>query len=399
MFHVKQQLLGCAPVSTFREAVRDRLQALENASLRRHPRSIDGPQDAHLWVDGRRVLCLCSNNYLGLARHPVLIAAIREALDAEGVGAGGSRQISGSMHHHRRAESAFAAFWGQEASVGFATGFACNVGTLQALATRDDVIFSDRLNHASLVDGMRLSRAQVVIYEHADAADLGRKLAQHRARGKVALIVTESLFSMDGDYAPVSEIAALAGEYGAGLVVDEAHAAGVIGPQGRGYCAQQGVRPDVLIGTLGKAFGGQGAFAAADWATADLIRNRARSYVYSTAPAPVLSAAAVAALRLVRESDALRERLAKHASRLRAGLQELGFHVLPGDSAIIPVVLGSPESAVSLSAELYERGLFVHGVRPPTVPVGTSRLRVIPMASHTDEDISMALSIFGSVRQ
>lgn len=385
-------------MKTFRDRVEEQLESIRRQGLLRRARSVAGPQARRLWVDGRDVLCLCSNNYLGFANHPVLGNAVRVALEEDGVGAGGSRQISGSMSLHQRSEQAFASFVGQESSALFASGYACNVGVVQALATRDDVLFSDRLNHASLIDGARLSRAKVVVYDHADPDDLRRRLREHRAQGRGALVLTESLFSMDGDVPPLRRIAELAQEFDAGLVVDEAHALGVLGPEGAGLCRELGVRPDVTIGTLGKAFGSQGAFAAGDAATVDLLRNRARAYVYSTAPWPALAAAGLAGLQLVRDADRLRERLRAHWARLRSELSGLGYHVLPGDSPIIPVVVGDAGRAMELSRSLFERGVFVHGVRPPTVPPGTARLRVVPMATHTDEDLELALGAFAEVR-
>jgi 8-amino-7-oxononanoate synthase len=359
---------------------------------------VEGPQGPRLLVDGRSVLCLCSNNYLGLAKHPVLAAAMRGSLDEDGVGSGASRLISGNMRAHRDAEAVLAEYLRQPAAVLFSTGYACNVGTVQGLAARDDIVFSDELNHASLIDGARLSRAKIVIFEHANPSDLAEKLRAHRHEGKNALVVTESLFSMDGDLAPLAELSTLARAHDAGFVVDEAHALGVLGPEGRGVAAALGLVPDVVIGTLGKALGGQGAFVAAAEPVVDLIRNRARSYVFSTAPSPVLARAAVAAVRLTRDADGLRQKLQSHYRRLRSGLAELGYRVLPGDSPIIPVMTGDPIPTMTLSQALLERGVFAHGIRPPTVPAGTGRLRVVPMASHTDDDIEEALLAFKAVR-
>jgi 8-amino-7-oxononanoate synthase len=386
-------------VKTFGERVSEQLREIDERGLRRRAREVDGPQGPWLWVDGRRVLGLCSNNYLGLAGHPALLLAAREAFEREGVGSGASRHISGNMRGHRQVERALADFVGQPASVLFSSGYSCNVGVVQALADASDVVFSDRLNHASLIDGVRLSRAQVVIYEHANAEDLERKLKVHRAQGRAALVLTESLFSMDGDVPPLREIAALAKQFEAGLVVDEAHAIGVMGPEGRGLCQQLGVLPDITVGTLGKAFGAQGAFAAADEQTVELIRNRARSYIFSTAPAPALAAVTVAALRLVRDADGLRETLRGHSRRLRAGLRALDYRVPEGDGPIIPVMVGESGPTMDLSRALFERGIFVHGVRPPTVPAGTGRLRVVPMASHCDADIGQALAAFAEARR
>ena len=383
---------------SFREHVQAALSDLESRGLRRRARDVAGPQGPRISLDGRRVLCLCSNNYLGLAGHPALTAAVRRGLDEEGVGAGASRLITGSMAGHRAAERSLALYVRQPDAVLFSTGYAGNVGTLQGLVGRDDIIFSDALNHASLIDGARLSRAKVVVYQHGDPADLAAKLREHRHEGRAALVVTESLFSMDGDIPDLAAIAELARTHDAGLVVDEAHALGVLGPQGKGVCASLGIVPDVLLGTLGKALGTQGAFAAADAQVADLIRNRARSYVFSTAPAPALARASEAAVRLVRDADGLRERLTRHARRMREGLRELGYRVPPGESAIIPVLVGDPEPTMRLSSALLERGVFAHGIRPPTVPPGTGRLRVVPMASHTNDDIEEALAAFAAIR-
>lgn len=383
---------------TFLEHVDAALAELERAGLRRRARDVEGPQGPRFVVDGRQVLCLCSNNYLGLANHPVLAAALRHGLDEDGVGSGASRLISGSMAAHREAERVLAAYVRQPASVLFSTGYASNLGVVQALVGRDDIVFSDSLNHASLIDGARLSRARIVVYEHANADDLAQKLRAHRAEGRAALVVTESVFSMDGDFAPLRELAELAREYRAGFVVDEAHALGVFGPQGRGLAPALGVVPDVTLGTLGKALGGQGAFAAAAAPVVDLIRNRARSYVFSTAPSPALARAAIASVRLVQEGDALRDTLHRHAARLRDALCKLGYQVPAGESPIIPVLVGDPEPTMRLSQALLERGVFAHGIRPPTVPAGTGRLRVVPMASHSDADIDEAIAAFEAVR-
>ena len=352
-----------------------------------------------MMVDGQHVLCMCSNNYLGLADHPVLAAAVREGLEQEGSGSGASRQISGNMSAHRQAEAALAAYVGQAESVFFSTGYAANLGALQGLATSADIIFSDELNHASLVDGARLSRARVVIYRHADAQDLAQKLASQRAAGKTALIVSESLFSMDGDAAPLADLAQLAQQHDAALVIDEAHALGVAGPRGAGLAAELGLKPDVTIGTVGKALGLQGAFVASAAPVVELLRNRARSFVFSTAPSPAIAHAAQAAVRLARDADPLRDSLRRNFRRLRSGLSELGYRVLPGDSAIIPVMIGDPEPTMAMSRALFERGVFVHGIRPPTVPKGSGRLRLVPMATHTDTDISEALAAFAEAHR
>lgn len=375
------------------------LSAIEASGQLRRPRAVDGPQQPHLTVDGRRVLSLCSNDYLGLANHPTLVAAAQRALVEQGVGAAGPRHISGNMAAHRDLEEALAAFTGHCSALLFSTGYAANVGVLSALVGREDIIFSDALNHASLIDGARLSRARVVIYRHADAGDLERKLALHRHEGRLALIVSESLFSMDGDEAPLGALNALARRFGAALVLDEAHTLGVMGPSGTGLARAAAVRPDIIVGTLGKAFGSQGAFAASSYPVVDLLRNRARSFVFSTAPAPAMAAASLAALPLICAADDSRARLRRHWRALRDGLSSLGYQVLPGDSAIIPLMVGPSETTMVLSQRLFDLGVFVHGIRPPTVPAGQARLRVVATAAHSDADIAEALRAFAEARR
>ena len=344
----------------FQTQIREALSDLEAAGLLRSPVRISGPQGPEVEIDGRRVVCFCSNNYLGLANHPALVAAAEAGPHREGVGAASSRLITGTMDAHREAEVAYADFVRAPAAALFSSGYAANVGTVQALAGSGDVIFSDALNHASLIDGCRLSRAQVHVYSHRDVHHLESLLREHRPRSRRALIITDSLFSMDGVAAPLRDIAALAQSFDAGLMVDEAHALGVFGPDGRGLCAAQGVEPDVVVGTLGKSFGVAGAFTAASEEIVALIRNRARSFVYSTAPPPLVE-------------------------------------VPDGESQILPVLIGDNDRTMRLSAKLLARGVFVQGIRPPTVAEGTARLRLTPMATHRPEHIERAIDAFASV--
>ena len=382
----------------FETQIKDALSELEASGLLREPLHISGPQGPEVLINGKPVLCLCSNNYLGLANHPAIAAAAKASLRVDGVGAAASRLITGTMDAHRETESAFADFLGAPAAALFSTGYAANLGTIQALVGPGDLVFSDALNHASLIDGCRLSRAEIHVYAHRSHTDLESLLERHRAKGRRALVVTDSLFSMDGVTAPLQEIARLARAFDAGLLVDEAHALGVFGPQGRGVAAAAGVRPDLVIGTLGKSFGVAGAFVAASNATIALIRNRARSFVYSTAPPPMLARAALAALELVREADDARAILLAHADALRAGLRDLGFDVPDGESQILPVLIGENDRTMRLSAELLDRGVFVQGIRPPTVAEGTARLRLTPMATHRPEQIATAIDAFASLR-
>ena len=374
------------------------LARLDAAHLLRTPRVIDGAQGPEVFVGGRSAICLCSNNYLGFAGHPVIADAVRDALGRDGFGACASRHVSGSMSLHVELERRAASFVGQERALLFATGFTANLGALQALGSAPRVlILSDALNHASLIDGCRISRAEVVVYRHNDAEHVEALLKEHRERFAAALVVTESIFSMDGDLAPVRALRSICDRYDAALFVDEAHALGAIGPRGRGLCATLGVKPDILTAMFGKAFGVSGAFVAASDAVARLIENRARCYVFSTAPSPTLPAAALAAIDLVADADDRRARLATHAQRLRNGLARQGFRVPAGHGHIIPVLLGAPERAAEFSGALLERGVFVHGIRPPTVPPGTSRLRVVPIATHEARHIDLALEAFGEL--
>ena len=384
---------------SFDSQIRDALVELEAAGLLRTPLQISGPQGPEVQIDGRRVLCLCSNNYLGLAGHGAIAAAAEASAKEEGVGATASRLVTGSMDAHRDAELALAAFVRAPAATLFSTGYAANVGTVQALVGSEDAIFSDALNHASLIDGCRLSRANVHVYQHRDLDHLESLLRAHRARARRALIVTDSLFSMDGVTAPVCELSMLARSFDAGLMVDEAHALGVIGPSGRGLCAELDVQPDVLVGTLGKSFGVAGAFVAANEPLVSLIRNRARSFVYSTAPPPMLARAALAALALVRDADLARETVLRHAGRLRSELHRLGFEGVRGDHHILALIIGENDRTMQLSAKLLARGVFVQGIRPPTVPEGTARLRLTPMGTHRTDQIERAIDTFASLAQ
>jgi 8-amino-7-oxononanoate synthase len=309
----------------FQTQIREALSDLEAAGLLRSPVRISGPQGPEVEIDGRRVLCFCSNNYLGLANHPALVAATEAGLHREGVGAASSRLITGTMDAHREAEVAYANFVRAPAAALFSSGYAANVGTVQALAGSGDVIFSDALNHASLIDGCRLSRAQVHVYSHRDVDHLESLLREHRPRSRRALIITDSLFSMDGVTAPLRGVAALARSFDAGLMVDEAHALGVFGPDGRGLSAAQGVEPDVIVGTLGKSFGVVGAFTAASEEIVSLIRNRARSFVYSTAPPPLVARAAITALALGPRGRRCPQNIARKRSQTALGAPHAGL--------------------------------------------------------------------------
>lgn len=368
------------------------------AGLRRRVRWISGAQDRWVDVDGRRALLLCSNNYLGLANHPALVEAAARAARDYGVGAGASRLVSGSMLEHQRLEEELAALKHAEAALLFTSGYHANLGTICALVGRDDEVFSDALNHASLIDGCRLSRAKVSVYPHNDMERLEALLRASRARRR--LIVTDSIFSMDGDEAPLGAICDLAERYGAMTLVDEAHATGAVGPRGSGVVGREGLqaRVTVQMGTLGKALGCFGAFVAGRRRLIELLINEARSFVFTTALPPAVVAAARAAVAIAGRDDERRSRLATNAARLHRRLLELGLDV-PHCGHILPVILGSAEATMSACERLLDAGVFAQGIRPPTVPPGTSRLRVTLMATHTDADIDAAAAAFGQTLQ
>jgi len=370
------------------------LAALEDAGLRRRLRTLAGPPDAEVTVDGRRLLHLASNNYLGLASDPRLRAAATAALERWGCGTGASRLITGHTELHASVERQIAAWKGTEAALLFPSGYQANVGTIGALVGRGDHVYSDALNHASIIDGCRLSRATIHLYPHADVRRLERELAATPPGGR-RLIVTDSVFSMDGDRAPLPALVAVAEAYHSWLMVDEAHAAGVLGARGAGLAEADGVdeRITVHMGTLGKALGSAGAYVAGSRALVELVLNRARSFVFTTGIVPAAVAAASAALDVVAAEPERRAALLGNADMLRRGFAELGLDAR-GDTQIVPVVVGDNARALAFGAALLERGVLVHAVRPPTVPAGTARLRVAPMATHTPAQIARVLAAF-----
>ena len=367
------------------------LAELERRDLRRHRRTIGGAQGPEVRLGGRRVICLASNNYLGLAADAAVIAASREALDALGLGSGASPLVSGHMEAHEALEREIAEWLGCEASLLFGSGYHANIGTIAALVGRGDEVFSDELNHASLIDGCRLARARVTIYRHGDAEDLGVRLSASRARRR--LVVTDSVFSMDGDRAPLAAIAEVAERHGAWVMVDEAHAIGVLGGTGAGLVEELELGPRIAVrmGTLGKALGGYGAFVAGSRALIELLVNRARAYVFSTALPAAVVAGVRAAVAIARSDGERRARLWRNAERLREGLRAAGLGAPALGSSIVPLVLGEPRRALAASRRLLEAGVLCPAIRPPTVPEGTARLRLTPIATHGDEQIDRAV--------
>jgi glycine C-acetyltransferase/8-amino-7-oxononanoate synthase len=371
--------------------IAERLEELRDRGLRRRLRLISGPQGPHVTLDGRPVLLLCSNDYLGLAHHPRVRSAAAAAAERWGAGAGASRLISGNMTPHRRLERRLSAFKGKDAALLFGSGYLANTGTIPALAPAGSVVFSDELNHASIIDGCRLARAETFVYRHRDLEHLAWGL--RKARGHGSLIATDGVFSMDGDAAPLEGLARLARDHGARLMVDEAHATGALGPGGRGSVAAAGLtrEVDVVVGTLGKALGSYGAYVCADAELVDYLVNSARPFIFSTAPPPPSVEAAEAALDLLEAEPELVGRLRRNARTLREALTAQGLAVGGGpESQIVPVVAGRAETAMDLCERALAAGVFAQGIRPPTVPEGSSRLRFTVMATHREAELRAA---------
>jgi glycine C-acetyltransferase len=374
------------------------LDTLRDRGLYRRLRTVAGPQDPVLDVDGEKVVSFCSNNYLGLANHPALKERAARALLEYGCSPVASRLVSGNMVLHERLESALAEFLGTEAALSFPTGYMANLGAVTCLVGRGDVVFSDRLNHRSLIDACRLSRAETVVYDHRDVDQLASQLEEHRGARR-RLIVTDAIFSMDGDLAPLAQLVELAESRHATLLVDDAHGTGVLGPSGKGAPEHLGVKDDidVLMTSGSKGLGTYGGFIASSQEFIDLLRNSAPSFVYTTALPPDICEATLKALTIVKSEPERRERLRQLAESVRHSLQDLGFDTMDTETHIIPVRIGDAARTMAISEALFDRGIFLQGIRPPTVPDGESRLRLSLMATHTDEHIELLLDAMREV--
>ena len=367
------------------------LEHRKQAGLYRTRRQITGPQKPSLVSDGRALLSFCSNDYLGLANHPATIEALRNALPETGLGGAASHLICGHHDAHHALEQRLAAFTGRSSALFFSTGYMANMGVISALAGRGDTIFSDRLNHASIIDGCILSRARVRRYGHGDVAALESMLAETSGH---KLVVTDGVFSMDGDVAPLTELARVCRRHDALLVVDDAHGLGVLGPQGRGSVAELGLSEDevpVLIGTLGKAVGTSGAFVAGPALLIDYLVQKARTYIYTTAMPPALAVATCASLDVIERDDDRRAHVLGLVSRFRREASAMGYALMDSRTPIQPIMVGDNWSALALSRALEARGLLVSAIRPPTVPEGEARLRVTFSAAHTEADLDRLL--------
>ncbi len=368
------------------------LEVLAEKGLRRTLRQLKGSQGREVIIDGREVLNFCSNNYLGLADDKRLIEAVQQSLEQEGFGSGASRLVCGNMEAHQQLEKTIAKFKGTERCLLFSSGYMANVGIISSLFNRNDIIFSDKLNHASIVDGIVLSRAHLKRYPHGNMSAL-EEMLKTADEYKKKIIVTDSVFSMDGDITPLDKICALAQKYQCVVMVDEAHALGVMGKKGKGVVEYFGVenQVDIQMGTLSKAAGSFGAYCCGSKELIEVLINKARSFIYTTAMPPSTAIASLKAIEIIKKEKNLREQLWKNTKYLKGRLQELGFDTMQSQSPIIPILVKDSNIAVQFSRLLFNKGIFISAIRPPTVPHNTARLRLTVMATHTQEDLDCVL--------
>lgn len=375
------------------------LGVIKREGLYRSLRRVEGHQGPKITIDGKDCVNLCSNNYLGLANNPRLKQAAIEAVQKYGAGSGASRLVCGNLKLCEELETRIARFKAQEAALVFTSGYAANLGAITALVGRGDIVFSDRLNHASIIDAVILSRAELKRYPHKDAATLENMLKNQKpgAGNQKRLIITDTLFSMDGDLAPLPELVELAKRYNCILMADEAHATGVFGEGGGGAAEHFGLKDeiDVHMGTLSKALGSMGGYICGRKALIEYLINKSRPFIYTTAPAPSVMAPAIAAIDIIRTEEWLRKALWSNVWIVKNALIDLGFDIMGSGSQIIPILVGESEKAVEFSRALFEEGIFIQAIRPPTVPEGEARLRLTVMATHKKQDLEKALEIIG----
>jgi len=378
--------------------LRDQLEDLKKSGLYRSLREVEGPPGTTIVIDGRKLLQFSSNNYLGLANHPRLKAAAMAAVERYGVGSGASRLVCGNLDLNRKLEEKLAQLKKKESALLYSTGYMANLGVIAALAGEGDLILSDEFNHASIVDACRLSRAQTRVYPHKRMDELEKLLAGAGSSNR-RLIVTDGIFSMDGDIAPLPDLVDLAEKYECLLMVDDAHATGVLGPNGGGTGDHFGLaeKIDVAMGTFGKALGGFGAFVAGDRNLRELLINCSRPFMFTTGLPPSVLAAGIAALEVVEEEPEMRARLWDNANLLRNGIEEMGFTLAGGETQIIPLLAGDASLAMEMSSLLREEGVYIQGIRPPSVPPGSSRLRITVSAAHTRGELAFALEALQKV--
>ena len=373
------------------------LKDIKNKGLYRRLRIVESEQSSKIIIDGKEVILLSSNNYLGFANHPKIKEAAKEAIDKYGAGSGAARLISGNSVLYKELEEKIAEFKNTEAALVFGSGYLANISILSTVVEEGDLILSDELNHASIIDGCRLSRAEKIIYRHKDIRQIEEILSKNKT--KKTLIVTEGVFSMDGDIAPLPEIIAHAKRYSAMVMVDDAHGAGVLGKRGKGTAEHFGIGKgiDIHMGTLGKALGAYGAYAAGDKGLIEFLINKARGFIFTTALPPSVLASAIMAIRILEDEPELIKRLWNNRDYIVNGLKNIGFDTMGCETPIIPILIGSAEKALKMSEGLFEEGIYVPAIRPPTVPEDTCRLRLTVMSAHTKNDLDIALKAFEKV--
>lgn len=379
--------------------IQQEIDGLKSQGLYNNIRTIGSPQGAWLVVDGKKVLNFCSNNYLGLANHPTLTAAAKQATDTMGVGPAAVRSIAGTMTLHVELEKRLAQFKGVEATITFQSGFTANLATIPALVGKEDVIFSDRLNHASIIDGCRLSGAKIIAYEHNDVKSLEEQIQANLKNYRRALIITDGVFSMDGDIAPLPDIYEVAQKYDILLMVDDAHGEGVLGKGGRGIVDHFGLhgKVDVEVGTFSKAFGVVGGVVAGKAVIIEWLRQRGRPFLFSSAMTVPDTAACLAAVDLLEDSTQLVDKLWDNAKYFKAEMKNLGFNTGASETPITPIMLGEAPLAQQFSRELFEAGVFAMAIGYPTVPQGKARIRVMISAAHSQDDLGKGLEAFKNV--
>jgi 8-amino-7-oxononanoate synthase len=378
--------------------IKSQLKKIRDAGLWRSLRRVDGPTGAEYVLEGKTVVGLCSNNYLGLAEHPAVRAAAIAAIEKYGAGSGASRLVSGNLAIHEELEARLATFKGTQAALLFNSGYHANTGIIPALVGASDFVYSDELNHASLIDGCRLSKAQLRVYRHNDVNHLEQLLKADEDKKGARLIVTDSVFSMEGDLAPLPDVVAVGRKFGAEIMVDEAHGTGLFGKNGRGAVDHFQLRGQVLVqmGTLGKSLGSFGAYVTGSRDLIDLLINRSRSFIFTTGLPPAAVGAALAALDILETEPARIARLWTLQMQYRAALREAGVKPT-GESPIVPIVVGGAKEAVEASRRLFEAGFHAQAIRPPTVPEGTSRLRTTVTAAHTEAQLKAAAKAIAAV--
>ncbi len=378
--------------------ISDELKTIKKSGLYRELNSVEGSQGTHLEIKGKTYLSFCSNNYLGLANNPLVIKAVKDAVGRYGWGAGASRLVSGNMRLHEVLEGEISRLKGKEASIVFPTGYMANIGTISSLVSKGDLVICDKLNHASIIDGCRLSGAGFRVYPHCDMKKL-ENILKKATKYSRKLIVTDTVFSMDGDIAPLPDIVRIAHKYNAMVMADEAHGTGVFGENGRGVVEHFNLskKVSIVMGTLSKAVGSLGGYVSGDADLINFLRNKARPFMYTTALPPAVCAASIAGIKLIRKNPSLRKSLWNNVRYLKKELDLLNFNLIPSESPIIPILIGDAKKAVDMSKLLYKKGILIPAIRPPTVPTRSSRLRMTVMSTHTRKDLERLLEVLSDV--